>query len=41
MAYITLVVATLTTLTEATSRHGLDNLLVPFAAWLVLDALPV
>ena len=32
-------VAAVTTLVEAVSRHGLDNLLIPAAAWIVLKAL--
>jgi len=32
-------VAAVTTLVEAVSRYGLDNLLIPAAAWIVLKAL--
>ena len=32
-------VAAVTTFVEAVSRYGLDNLLIPAAAWIVLKAL--
>jgi phytol kinase len=39
IAISSLAVAAVTTLVEAVSRYGLDNILIPAAAWLVLKAL--